>query len=182
MRDDLHRGAPVPSYWRTVIKRYASDAEWMTEGPRAFHRALAQDANALLSDQAVRRLNEVVAASSAPLPGISPDLWFGGPLSAIERNAARSVMRELARGTANAETVCHAVSIALAEHARDVGRQISAHIHSEARGSHAQFMKRFRTSDSSEIIARAAQSRAAGERAAIPRPRQRIGIDSSIEA
>jgi hypothetical protein len=182
MRDDLHRGAPVAPCWRTVVKRFASDAVWEVEGPRALEQAIAKDANELLNNLTLRRLHEIVAAGNVPMPGIGPDLWFGKPLSALERNAARSVMRALSGGTADSQTVERAVSIALTEHVREVGRQISAHLHSKASRSKAEFMQRFRTFDSGERIARAVRSRVAGERATVRQPRHHIGLDSHIGA
>lgn len=182
MRDDLHRGAPVASHWRTVIKRCANEAEWTTEGRRAFERAVAKDANELFQNAAMRALHARVAAGAAPLPGIGADVWLGMPLSAAERSAARSVMRDLRAGTADAGAVSRAASAALAEHVADIGRQISGHVHSEASRSHAEFMRRFIECQSGTDLGAAAEARATSQRLATCAPRPSLDLDLDLRA
>lgn len=182
MRDDLHRGAPVASHWRTVIKRCASEAEWTTEGRRAFERAVARDANSLFRDAAMRALHARVAAGAAPLPGVGADAWLGMPLSAAERSAARSVMRDLRAGTADAGAVSRAASAALAEHVADIGRQVSGHVHSEDHRSHAKFMSRFAACQSGIDLVAAAEARATGQRLATRASRPTLDLDLDLRA
>lgn len=182
MRDDLHRGAPVAVHWRTMIKRCASDAEWASQGARAFEHAVAKDANEQLSDRVIGHLQEAVAAGRVPLPGVSPDSWIGGSLSAVEQVATRMVMRELAQGSATAGTVERALTVALDQHLREVGRQVSGHVHSKDVKNHAEFIRRYRASSCGESVERAARLRAACQHVPVRQPSQRIGLDSHIGA
>lgn len=182
MRDDLHRGAPVSPRWRNVIRRCARDADWRSEGPRAFAAAVAADLNEQVSRETLRVMQDRVACGAVPLPSTDAETWLGRHLTPIENHAARALMRDQQQGGSRESAVERALGVAAVQHVDTVARQISAHIQAKAAKSHPEFAARGRVVFERSGVVRAAAQRAQGESLRVRQPKPTFSVDFPIGA
>lgn len=175
MRDDLHSGAPVARHWRSVVRKCSNDATWRIDGASSFERALCRDANELLRDSVIEATRAKVEGRT--LFGPDPTCWADGDFTPVEREFQRIV----ARG-AGPTSLEEALTAALTEHVHQVGRQVTAHVYSRDSSNSREFVRRFKASQSNDLIRAVACLRLTGQKAVPQLPRQVIGLDDDIRA
>lgn len=92
MRDDLHKGAPVPRAWRQLVRACQRDADWQSKAARAAERAVLSDLGAEVNFGALARC---VPSDDRQLPLISASIGLQGSQGLEQR--AREHIDRLAR-------------------------------------------------------------------------------------
>jgi hypothetical protein len=182
VRDDLHRGAPVPRRWRNVIRHCARDSDWQSEGPRAFASAVAADLNEQVSRETLNVMQDRVVCGAVPLPGTDAETWLGRHLTPMENHAARALMRDQQQGGDRESAIERALGVAAVQHVNAIARQISAHIQAKAAKSHPEFAARGRVVFDRSRVVRAAVQRAQGESLRVRQSKPALSVDFPIGA
>src|SRR5438552_3052140 len=101
MRDDLHKGAPVPRPYGWLIKACAArEPDGGARAAQKAHEAVVAEVNVEMSPRFIRQLVAVVAAPQLSLtPPSLADLGLGhAELSTLQRRVVEHLPRVMAMG------------------------------------------------------------------------------------
>lgn len=121
MRDDLHKGAPLPSRWRSFLRACTRDADWEAKAPRVGHNALAGEVRDSIDSTLIAALK---AAETQPV--LASDLLpsAAGPVNQLLLQHYRRMMNDpQERSKTEAAVAC-----ALMEVRDSMLREAQAHV------------------------------------------------------
>lgn len=142
MRDDLHKGAPVPRHWRTVIQKLRRDSDWHSAGPRAVEHALMRDLREIVSDPDVAAAVSALDAQQGLLldPG---DVFRCDPANELASPVCEHLQLRHDEGLRGQELMSAALGDALAERLAAHRRDTLAHVSAKDGRCVSEFATRF---------------------------------------
>lgn len=119
MRDDIHKSAPVPPKWRTLMKHCQREADRGEVAQRSAAAAMIGEARRELSPRFVAELVRVGSSPQGKLFGFADSVGdpveLGGRGTALERRVTEIFRRQLMMGQFGKEGVERAIELALEE-------------------------------------------------------------------
>lgn len=130
MRDDIHRGAPVPVAYRRCMKACASDAEWFARSGSLARAAIVDEIRAEVRGSFIAEItSEGFARQGSLLPSdpmilprpVTPD-------SGLERAIVSHAARRAAKGERVEACVRGAIGDAISERVAAQKREMEGHV------------------------------------------------------
>jgi hypothetical protein len=127
VRDDLHKGAPLPTHWSRVLRVLARDADWSASGPGAIETAVLRDLRELLGNENVRDLIRQLEHRQEMM--FAPTSMLGrSPSSPLAERALDHLARVHGEGVRGREALKEAAAAALREQMAANTREMLAHV------------------------------------------------------
>lgn len=180
MRDDLHKGAPVPPRYRSLIKACegnGSDHDELVAQQRASN-AVVEEFQRELSSRFIHRLHEAFTAPQQVMPiGSSAGLSLPrDPRTPLEARVLEHLSRHFATTVAIPRAVAGALRDSIRERVSAHERAIDGYLAQKLPFSRALVMQRIRTALGTVPIDNHCAALLRGERFALA-PQKRIPID-----
>ena len=131
MRDDIHKSAPVPPKWRTLMKHCQREADRGEAAQRSAAATMISEARRELAPQFVIELVRVVSSPQGNLfafaDSVGDPVELGGRGTALERRVTEILRRQLMIGQFGKEGVERAIELALEERQESRLLQMEGH-------------------------------------------------------
>jgi len=185
MRDDLHKGAPVPRRYRSLIKACAGKGPDLNESvaQQRASNAVVEELQRELSPRFIHHLHEALAAPQQVMPIGSPAGLSlpREPRSPLEARVVEHLPRHLATMVAAPTALAGALRDSIRERIAAHQRAIDGHLARELPYSRALVMQRIRIALGTVPIDKHCAALLRGERFTLaPQKRMPINIDEDL--
>lgn len=180
MRDDIHKSAPVPPRWRSVVHACERDADWEVRGPSSAERAVVAELtegittpfrNALLAEQG--RAQGLLFTEPGVIAGLRAQAT-----SALETRIIDHLERLSSAGRFTREIVRQAISLAASERVSAFLRELEGHLVLRFPKARREMMRRLHQVVRDVRIDQHSTKLASGQRPSIERDKPRsIDLD-----
>lgn len=146
MRDDIHKSAPVPPKWRTLMKHCQREADRGEAAQRSAAAAMIGEVTRELSPQFVAELVGVGSSPQGNLFGfvhsVGDPVELGGRGTVLERRVTEFFRRQIMLGQFGKEGVERAIYLALEERQESRLLQMQGHWRGNCNVSDATLLSR----------------------------------------
>lgn len=148
MRDDIHKGAPVPARWQVFIKHSASEAYWRIKSQHSAQEAVSSVARGI-RPSTLDAIEKLIGASQISIAGPMADLEqvrAQRPLNTLENCLFDRLIEEGATGPLSHDALFSSVKGALSERMEANMRATEIHVQTKSPHDRPELMRRLRNS------------------------------------